>query len=480
MQTAFANSPELVHYDGTYKILNNGMPVHILAVEDADGQTNVVGVGFVVSEDATTLKGLITAFKDHNPEAAEKIRCFMTDKDMSERKVIKELFPEVEMYICGFHVLTAMDRKVTQLKPSVDLKNKIMELLEKLVHSQSQEDYDIYYEKFSKTAPEVCKQYFDDNWGNIQKEWTRFNMKSFGNYTNNRLEGAVNSQIKKYIGQNLTLSTFIEKFFTWYLNKNLNYDLKAGMRKIRKPRTNNEDLCLTSYRALISNYAFKKLFGEYQNRSPMTLQDINKELKTCGITHDHTTLKVSTVYCSCMFFQNVGLPCRHIFACRQEFELELFVPDLCQKHWLKPKESLVEQQRKEESLVATPKPARMKIQTPKTPANQKKILKESMNRIYDMMQSCRGERLDLQVKSVLKWESLIRDGKIVEAINVDDLPERFKKMSITEDCAEKTNDIENVVVPKTIKKVVGTDKSKVKTTLNFNKNKKKIKINFTK
>lgn len=111
MREAYAKWPQLVLYDGTYGMSNLGLPLHILAVEDADGETRIIGMGFVASEDATTLEGFIRAFKNDNSGTTEKTKCFMTDKDMSERKVIKELFPGVELYLCIFHVLAAMKKK---------------------------------------------------------------------------------------------------------------------------------------------------------------------------------------------------------------------------------------------------------------------------------------------------------------------------------------------------------------------------------
>lgn len=124
MKEAYKNSPEVIFYDGTYKVLQTNMPLHILAVEDPDGKTRVIAVAFVVSEDAVTLTGVMKAFRQDNSEAAEKTKCFMTDKDMSERKVIREVFPEVKLYICGFHVLQAIEKKVNSLLSGKDKKNE--------------------------------------------------------------------------------------------------------------------------------------------------------------------------------------------------------------------------------------------------------------------------------------------------------------------------------------------------------------------
>jgi len=42
--------------------------------------------------------------KQHNPSLSNT-KCFMADKDMTERRVISETFPDATLQICLFHVL---------------------------------------------------------------------------------------------------------------------------------------------------------------------------------------------------------------------------------------------------------------------------------------------------------------------------------------------------------------------------------------
>ncbi|KAH0560875.1 hypothetical protein KQX54_009659 [Cotesia glomerata] len=73
--------------------------------EDGNGRGQIAGVGLLSTEERDVLYWMLQAFKTDNEESWRGIKCFMTDKDLTERDVIKELFPTVPTYICIFHTL---------------------------------------------------------------------------------------------------------------------------------------------------------------------------------------------------------------------------------------------------------------------------------------------------------------------------------------------------------------------------------------
>lgn len=230
-------------------------------------------------------------------------------------------------------------------------KKRIMDLMENLVYSRSQKNYDFYYEKLKTSMPDDLILYFDENWHQIQDQWVRFKMHAFGNYTNNRLEGGVNALIKKFVGVNMTLFKFIDEFFRWYQNTNKNLDYNTGQRTLRKPVVIFSDPCLNAYRHLLSEYAFEKFLPEYENRTPLTLKDKDSVLGTCRVIFYEDELRVSTECCTCTFFQIHSMPCRHILACRNEFKLDVFAPHLCHSHWVKSKKAVILHQEKKENKI---------------------------------------------------------------------------------------------------------------------------------
>jgi len=67
-------------------------------------------VGLMTNENKETLYWFFETFKRLNDRSTNTI-LFMTDKDMAERKVIKEIFPDVNLAIRLFHVLQTFNGK---------------------------------------------------------------------------------------------------------------------------------------------------------------------------------------------------------------------------------------------------------------------------------------------------------------------------------------------------------------------------------
>lgn len=55
MRNDFEMWPEIVFMDGTYKLTNNEMTLMILLVEDGNGRGQVVGIGFLSTEERDVL-----------------------------------------------------------------------------------------------------------------------------------------------------------------------------------------------------------------------------------------------------------------------------------------------------------------------------------------------------------------------------------------------------------------------------------------
>lgn len=336
-----------------------------------------------------------------------------------------------------------------------------MQLLERLVYSESQKEYDKLYDELSKLAPAEVMDYYDAQWHNIQKEWTKFNVKSYGNYTNNRLEGGINSVLKRFVGHQLTLFKFIDEFFSYYINKNSNLELKEGMRTLRETCTDHQDLCLTRYQNLLSEFAFVKLLDEYSNRKPLTLKNKNEEEKSCNIRYMNDLLKVSTNSCTCIFFNNVKLPCRHIFACRQEFQMTLFASHLCDSHWLKVQD-FSEKESLELIQASTPKPQNVsiKVKTPKPKNFNQKWRKVKMitNDIAKIVASAGGQLYENLLDRVLKFQDSLKQGEWEDP----NICNSFAEMSLSEAPVEPV-----IVTPKPTKNIAGMTKRRIKTTVTY-------------
>ena len=67
MKAKFSSFPELLLIDATYKLNNLQMPVFLQLVIDGNGESEVISVFLITSEDGETILGLLDIFKRHNP-----------------------------------------------------------------------------------------------------------------------------------------------------------------------------------------------------------------------------------------------------------------------------------------------------------------------------------------------------------------------------------------------------------------------------
>ena len=99
MKDVFASYPELVCLDSTYKLTNLRFPFFIMLVEDGLGLSEICGTALLRQEDGESIKWMMNQFKSGNPKCCN-IRGFMTDKDLTERQVISEMFENASLLIC--------------------------------------------------------------------------------------------------------------------------------------------------------------------------------------------------------------------------------------------------------------------------------------------------------------------------------------------------------------------------------------------
>ena len=110
MQQIFSKFPELLLIDATYKLNDLRMPLYIMMVVDGNGESEIVALWIVASEDRISIKNMVQIFKRHN--STDRTVCIMSDKDMTERDVHSEEIPNAVLQICLFHILRSFKREI--------------------------------------------------------------------------------------------------------------------------------------------------------------------------------------------------------------------------------------------------------------------------------------------------------------------------------------------------------------------------------
>ena len=184
MKEDFQSYPEIIFIDATYKLTELRLPVYIFLVEDSMGESEIAGVGLLMSENAESLRWLLSAFKGNNVN--DQPRVIMADKDVNERHMLKECFPTAHVLICLFHTLRSFKRELSDKRFSLSESQNITlkELFQKMSYARN-------------VAPAELRQYFLEHWHPIRSEWVLVDKCQAGNFlntTNNRLE-SINSKL---------------------------------------------------------------------------------------------------------------------------------------------------------------------------------------------------------------------------------------------------------------------------------------------
>ncbi|XP_049274642.1 uncharacterized protein LOC119402518 [Rhipicephalus sanguineus] len=132
MRSAFKSYPEIVFVDAIHKTNDRRLPLYFICVEDSNGYTEVAGFFLCVSEDENTVRSLFHRFVvNSGEENMLRTSAVMTDKDFTEKKILAEIFPNANFYLCLFHVLRTFRRQITPQKMSItpDARNSILEKL---------------------------------------------------------------------------------------------------------------------------------------------------------------------------------------------------------------------------------------------------------------------------------------------------------------------------------------------------------------
>ena len=167
MIEAFQAYPEMLCIDATFKLLNLGLPIPSFI-----GQSEIVGVCLLVSEDAVSMEWMLSTFKKHN-EQWSSMRVIMADKDIKERKVFKEAMPDASVLICLFHTLRTFRREVSSNKMGITVGQRTLclENIQKMVYASNPGEYNELYKSFENSCPKIVVDYFKENWHPIKEEW---------------------------------------------------------------------------------------------------------------------------------------------------------------------------------------------------------------------------------------------------------------------------------------------------------------------
>lgn len=332
MKDDFQAYPEIIFFDGTYKLMDLRFPVYIIMIEDSMGQSEVAGIGILANETSETLSWLMKVFKQRNE--TKKMRVVMADKDLAEREAITTVLG-VPLTICLFHAMRAFRREIaSQMNLSTAQQETVKDIFRRMCYAKTEEEYVEMLNLFKEvSSPEVCT-YFLKNWHSIKEQWVlgeKCKLGHFFNNTNNRVE-SFNSKLKSVINHHSSFEEFIEGCFTVINTLRNERNHKAAEQLIKVPVNKfSSSSPEASYQNFLTGYAFEFVLKQLENGSKVEVLNETDEGIEAKISGKSTI--VSTKKCTCCFFRSMKLPCSHLFAARLTKELPLYCPEICDVRW---------------------------------------------------------------------------------------------------------------------------------------------------
>lgn len=334
MKSSFAAYPEIIFIDATYKLLETRMACFLVLIEDGNGLSEIVAVGLFATEDGETLQWFFEAFKESNPSWAS-IRVTMADKDLKERQVVTQLLPQASLQICAFHTLQTFRREISIQKLGISrpVQETALDLLQSMVYSQSEEEYERLYRTFKLSAAPLIVQYFDSNWHNIHEEWimgSKWSCGNFMNATNNRAE-SINGKLKSIVDRYSSLENFVRRFFSLVYSTRKEVMHKAVTMLQKRQVTSSTDEAHVRFSGHLTPYAFKHVERQLHLSTSATVKCVDGEM--VQVVANHKLYHASVSDCSCGFRTAMLLPCCHIFTARHHFGLDKYDESLCSDRW---------------------------------------------------------------------------------------------------------------------------------------------------
>lgn len=239
--------PEVVLFDATYKLNNHNLPLFIQICIDGNGETEIASLYICRSESREGISAMLEVFKEFNANW-NKTKVFIGDKDFADREVYKENFPNAVLQICLFHVLQIFNREITTSKRDItkEERSTALEILQRLVYSQSGPSYDTNYKDLCKLNLEHVTKYYNENWHCIKDEWTMYGRNQYAhfmNLTNNRCE-RLNRTLKQIGNRHSNLLIFFENLSTSVAVLASEKDIKAIRTTMKVQRKRFDDSAL--------------------------------------------------------------------------------------------------------------------------------------------------------------------------------------------------------------------------------------------
>lgn len=265
--------------------------------------------------------------------------------------------------------------------------------------------------------------YFNENWLNIQEQWSKFHITKhliFGNETNNRLE-STNQKLKAVITKYASMPTFFHLLMSCVSSMHIEKDIITAEQLMRKPMaTFNYAVYDKEYLKLMTNFAFRRYVQERMNAARVQFVHIDNIMGVSGRLRQRIITDAKS--CECIVFTTMSIPCRHILSFRERNAIDLFDPALINVRWLKQKLQTISQidyvldsQPNIEIVESTSQPRTTRKR--KTPAQKFRMVQNKCNELCQLMAELPETQFGEQYSQLCKFVENVRAHTNAEGIS---------------------------------------------------------------
>lgn len=120
MRSIFSKYPEMIFCDATYSVNNRNMPLQTIMCVDGEGETQIITLFIIRSENVSIMTKMFEIFKEENTNA-DKVEIVMVDKHASNLATFSTVFPNAAINLCVFHVQQIFKREITTKKETLQM-----------------------------------------------------------------------------------------------------------------------------------------------------------------------------------------------------------------------------------------------------------------------------------------------------------------------------------------------------------------------
>lgn len=315
MRETYQKFPEILFVDATHKLNELRMPLYVLLAEDGNGESHIVAVWLITSEDAANIRAMTEIFQQHNEEWRKTVT-IMADKDFTERNIFLQQFPQANLLICLFHVLKTFRREITSEKVGITAAERymVLEIMQRMAYSTSEEMDMECYKELNETKLTKVIEYFNTNWHEIRAQWVnglKDDSVTYQNRTSNRVE-SINQKLKSVISKYSRLPQFYAELMgvlsvlqTERDHRAISLFQKVPVKPFPLDSTEHQ------YMEILTPYALSFVVRQIELTDKVK---IKREVEGSFEIESTTQCKV-TATCfeyNCLFRKTMQLPCRHL------------------------------------------------------------------------------------------------------------------------------------------------------------------------